>query len=163
MIPRTGERPKTIFLKGQGYHGEGKAKAASAILPGHLLKVDSTSEDLPQLPEIVDVNSTSGSPAALRVAKEDYLQGRTIHDVYDAGDIVPFHHCVSGDVVMLRVADNFSGSPGDLLKAHTDGTVVAHGGTGTALFQLMEVVDFSGTGTGQEDVTELFVRAECIA
>jgi hypothetical protein len=159
MIPRTGERPKTIFLKGQGYHEEGKAKAGSAILPGHLLEVDSTSTDLPRSPEIVDVFSTSGGADAVRVAKEDFLRGRTIHDVYAAGDIVPYHHCVSGDVVMLRVADNFSADPGALLKAHTDGTVIAHGGSGTALFELMEVVDFSGTGTGQEDVTELMVRA----
>lgn len=141
MIPRSDERPKTIAVRCNGRHGEGNAQAA--ISPGHLIVVDDESTDLPRTPPLVKVNPTAGAAVPVRIAKEQPLNGKMTTDNYAAGDVVPYVHCLPGDRVMCRVADEFVATPGAILKGHSDGTFVAHGGTGTALVEVYDNVDLS--------------------
>jgi hypothetical protein len=61
-----------------------------------------------------------------------------------------------GDVVLLRVADNFDQLPGVQLESSGNGEVEAVS-SGIALAELEEVVDFTGT-----DETDRLVRVRIL-
>lgn len=150
MIPRADERGKTILLKTlMQQHDEGRA-AEDGILPGMLIEITSDSEDIPRTPPLVQKCTASGTAVRKLICKEDFLQGKGIGDEIDEGDIVPYHECQPGDVVLVRVADDYEAIPGVLLKSAGDGTFEDHGGSGVALFQIENAIDW-----GDVDVSEL--------
>jgi hypothetical protein len=156
MIPRTEERPNTIGLKYRGFYEEGRA-AAAGILPGHLIELLDTEDDVPRLPARVQEHSTAGAKGVIRVAIEDRLGGnpnsiigKNINTVFDEDDIVPYITAVPGDVFLLRVA-TASGpwTIGTPLASAGDGTVEAVGG-GTAIVEVEENIDFTDDDSGDE-------------
>lgn len=183
MIPRTTERPNTIGLQVSGKYDEGRCYAA--LSPGHLLEIVTTTIDyageeknLQQRPPYVQKNSSAGSPGPVLVALEDRLGnysgtlgGRTIETAYMpltgndsdvagfyAGDIVPMVQVLPGDIIAVRVATNAKFLIGDLLQAHSDGTVVALD-SGTAIFEVAEEIDFSDS---DNDDTPLLLRVRAL-
>lgn len=143
MIVRPDERPKTIIIQSRVmYRSEGRAKADADIMPGMLVEVD-TQEDIPRIPPVVKKHATSGGPARRLIALEAFKQGLGLGDVIPDGDIVEMHECQPGDIVLVRVADDFTAVPGTKLKSGGAGTLIAHGGTGTALFEVADDVDYN--------------------
>ena len=184
MVPRSDERPNCIGLQVDGKYMEGRCSTV-AFLPGTLLEIttnvidNATQEtDLNQLPPFVKKNSVSGTPIVM-VALEDRLgntptsiQGRTIDTAYvplsgldaDAvdwygGDVVGMVQPAPGDVLMCRVGTNSAFVVGALLKAHTDGTLIAQGGSGTGIAIAAETRNFNGV---EQDVATPLLRVQFI-
>jgi hypothetical protein len=123
MIPRTDERPKTIFLKTRYQkHEEGIAKEGEDIMPGMLIQIDASSTDQPRTNPVVIKHATAGGRARLLICKEDFLQGKGIGDVIADGDVVPYLEAEAGETFLARVADDFDATPGTYLQSAGDGT-----------------------------------------
>jgi hypothetical protein len=161
MVPRTDDRPSTIRLQWQdSKYEEGRAAPDTTIYPGMALEPTADEENVAQFPPGVQPNSSAGVDAVLRIAVECLLggvgnvkEGRTVADPYLGGitangeafldgEIVPYIVPKKGDYFMARVATDASFAVGDLLKLHTDGTFIAHGGSGKAVAEAMETHDF---------------------
>ena len=162
MVPREDERPKTIVLKcdPNSQHEEGRAKAGEAIYPGMLIMVDyAESDDMPRTPEIVKKHNAQGTAVAPRIVKEDRLRGDKIYtDAYDDDDVIPYHHCQSGDVVMVRVAAGSEINEDTLLTSAGNGLLEPAGAGDVALFIAGEKIYLSG-----DDATDPpLIRAVCV-
>lgn len=181
MIPRDVERPGTIALQWDGKYQEGRA-GGDGILPGHLLEIttvtldgDSVEKNIAQLPPYVKKNSVAATPNVM-VALEPRLEGDSFDgtvrvekeytevtgtdssaDGFYAGDIVPYLVPKKGDVCLCRVAEDAHLTFGALLKAHTDGTLIAQGGSGTAIAFVAEDFDFGAVGN---DDVPLLLRVQ---
>jgi len=157
MNPRTTERPNTIALQWDGKFEEGRAQGE--IYPGMALEVTTDEAHPQQFPIGVKANSIAGSALPVRIAIEDRLGniantilGKTIETAYAADDLVPYVIPNSGDILQVRVAQNSNFAMGAPLKLHTDGTFIAHGGTGTLVAMVAEAFNWS-TGKDSKGVT----------
>lgn len=163
MVPRTGERPKTIVLVGDlnKYHREGRASEAG-IYPGMLIELDSDADDMPHSPPGVSKHTSAGADCPVRIVKEDYLQGKTINDAIDyglvdgenQGGIVMYHHAQPGDVVLARVASGTNWAVGTQLGSAGNGLFAASGTK--RLLEVAEAYD------GSADTTYSLVRCEVL-
>lgn len=155
MVPRTGERPKTIVLVGDlgKYHREGRA-TQTGIYPGMMVEPTSTNTDVPHTPPTIQKHSTAGGDDIVRIVKEDYLQGKTINDAYSNGGVVLFHEAQRGDVVFARVASGTHWTVGTKLGSAGSGLFAASGTK--RVLQVME--DYDGTA----DTTHSLIRCEVL-
>ena len=76
-----------------------------------------------------EVGSVGGGPlnAPIKLVREDSLQGKTIHDAYESGDIVFLYLPKKGDVVQVLVASGQDIDKGETLAAGADGKWVTGG------------------------------------
>ena len=155
MIPRTGERPKTIVLVADlgKYHREGWADT-TGIYPGMAVEPMSSSEDVPTIPPRLRKQSTAGQDAPIWIVKEDYTQGKTINDAYADVDLLLCHECQKGDTVLARVASGTNWSLGTLLGFAGNGLFAASGTK--RVLRVMEAYD------GSEDTTYSLIRCQAI-
>lgn len=120
-------------------HGEALANAA--LSPGHLLEMMSTGK----------VRKAAAADLAypLLVAKENYFTGGLKTTAYAENDNVPFHRCLPGDRITLRVAAGAGAiTKGARLAAAADGTVVlSNAATDYMVAIADEAVDNSGGGS----------------
>jgi hypothetical protein len=139
--------PKTIVLRGNPTHHEAQAGAAG-ILPGHLIRLSSTSGD------VLVHNVAAGFCAPMFAREEDYVGG-TISDAYADNDRIPYVHCQGGDeIYALLPASAAAVVIGDLLESNGDGTLKkttrASTNTTTAIAHpiaiALQAVDNSGGG-----------------
>lgn len=155
MIPRTGERPKTIVLVGDlgKYHKEGFA-TESGVYPGMLVAPKSDSTDVPHIPPNFIKHDSAGADVPVRIVKEDYTQGKTVNDAYSSGDLLLTHLAQKGDVVLARVASGTNWAVGTLLGSAGNGLFAASGTK--RLLQVMEAYD------GTADTTYSLIRCEVL-
>lgn len=130
-------RAHTIKLIGDGRYEEGIA--AGAITPGHLIAPDSTGKYV--------VHGTAGAKTGALFACEDSFQGHTIDDAYAATDLVQIYVAEAGDVVQAWLQDGQNVTPASYLTSNGDGTLKVAGGADIKMFQPLESLDLSGTGT----------------
>lgn len=117
--------PKKIHLVGDGRYEE--AIAAGAIMPGHLVKLDSDGK--------VAVHGSAAGVAERMFAVEDALQGNSIDDAYAADDRVALVIARPGDVIYawldagadgtVAVGDPLTSSGNGLLKKGVATNIVA--------------------------------------
>jgi hypothetical protein len=160
MIPRADERPKTIALQISGPYDEGRSAsqgtAADNIGPGCLIELVETT-DVPRVPSDCQRQSTAGEDCAVRIAVEDrmsgrgpeYKGGRSLDDLFEDEDIVPFRTLLPGDIALVRIAATADFAQGDKLEAAGDGTFVALA-SGKALVEAYESVDYGASVDGLE-------------
>jgi hypothetical protein len=129
---------RTVLLQGEEseYHEE-RVAGAAGIVPGDLLEINTDNE--------VVVHAAAGVRGQVLVAKEDYLQGRTINHPYDDEDVIACHNAQPGHKLNLRLAASQTIATGDYLTSNGDGKVKAVGG-GTRIFKAAEAVT---TGAGE--------------
>lgn len=139
------ERPKQIVLRAASlgeFHEEGVADEAG-IYPGMLVALSNEVTDDWRENEVVK-HASAGEDVIVRVAKEDALQGRTIDDVYVAGERVFWHECRTGDMFLARVAEGSNISKGDKLGSAGNGLFAVSGTK--RLAEAIETRDMSDTG-----------------
>lgn len=93
--------------------------AASAITPGSLVELTSAG--------LVQDHSTDGGDAAVMVALEDELQGKTIEEDYSADDQVQVWHVTPGEEVLAVIPSGEDPAIGTLLESAGDGTFTGTG------------------------------------
>lgn len=106
---------KRILIKGSPLISELAAKASEAILPGHLLEIDST-----------NTAAKHGTEAGFHnrmVALENQLDGSGITDAYADAETVTIANCKPGDVVQMIIKDGETIAIGDFLESAGDGTL----------------------------------------
>lgn len=110
-------RPDAIYLKGQAnLWNSSEANAAAAINPGYIVELTGTVN--------VQAQSVAKANAAVLIATEDLIRGKTIDDAYAADDRVYFVACQSGDEVQGKVAAGAGALVrGDQVELAGDGTV----------------------------------------
>lgn len=140
------ERPKRIQLKGEGHQDEGRAIAT--ITPGHLIKLGANSEGASgYLP-----HDTAGAKAAPNFALEDALQGRTIDDDYEDGELVTIGKQHSGDRIFAWLASGEVAEAGDLLTSNGDGTLKVATGSDHPVATALEAIDASDSASAEERI-----------
>ena len=128
--------PRTIILKGSETAISEECPAGGAITPGHLINKNSSGAFV--------VQATASVAVVPRFAVENDLVGKGIDDAYASGDFVQSRICQPGTVVnALVAAAAVAITAGDLLEAHTDGTV-KKASTGVAIAKAEETLDNSG-------------------
>ncbi len=105
--------------------------AAATIKPGQLLKLTSDGKVKPH-------NDASGTAAVL-IALEDELRGRSILDSYSAGDPVQVWVATPGEMAYCILKSNQSAPIGTYLESAGDGEL-----------QIAEEVSSGATGTGPD-------------
>lgn len=108
----------TIVLIGQLHDNHEERRCASIVKPGYLMDTNADGKVIPA--------ATYGAKGELYVAKEDYLQGKTINDAYAVGDLVFIHKAKSGNKIALVLAAGQNVAKGDQLISNGDGTVVKY-------------------------------------
>lgn len=139
---------RTILLQGEEARYHEERNAAAAITPGDLLKLnaDNTVQD----------HDTAGAATMIWVAKEDYLQGKTIDQAYAVDDVVAIHNAQKGHKLNLRLAASQTIAIGDGLTSNGDGKIKkANGTTDAVLFNAAEAVT---TGAGETKRCAAYVR-----
>lgn len=129
----------TIVLQGDlaTYHDERRVKSGVTTLrPGHLIEIDAG--------DVVKPHATAGAAAELLVAKEDGYQGKTIDDLYAAGDPCFFHRCQKGDKVQLILKDGEVATTASFFTSNGDGRVKVASGSDARLFKSAEALSPSG-------------------
>lgn len=138
--------PHKVVLKSPfGRYDEGRA--AGAITPGHLVKLNGDLQLIKQ--------DAAGEQVERAFAIEDALQGKTIDDAYASGDLVRYWLANPGDEVYAWLSDGENVSAGDQLMSNGDGTLAALSNAGTAYTNApvavaLEDVDLA-TGTAAAD------------
>lgn len=132
--------PTRIHLLGSGREEE--FKAAGAIKPGHLIKIDSSGEAV--------VHATAGGPAEKLFAIEDALQGKTIAHSYADDDKVFAVLAAPGDVIYSWVSGGENIVIGDLLTSNGDGTLKEATGADIRIAVALEAVDASDSNDVDE-------------
>lgn len=122
--------PKTIVLKTEaGRYDE--VRAGGNITPGHLLQEGATAV----------VHSTAGGRADLVFAREDALQGKTISDVYESGDLVPVIRALPGDEIYGWLASGENASAYAELTSNGDGSFAVAGAGDEVIATALEAVN----------------------
>jgi hypothetical protein len=127
--------------------------AAAAIIPGALLKLDSSGN-------VINHNVAGGNIVPLMFALEDELQGKGINNNYVAGTPVQVWLPGQGDVVYALLNDDEVLAVGSLVESDGYGKVQAHvadmGDSHTGTVQnaiigvVMEAVTAGNYGSGSE-------------
>ena len=163
MIPRADERPRTIGLKWNGMHEEGRA-VATGILPGYLIELTDAEDDVPRLPARCIAHNNQGVQVPFRIALEDRLgnkagqiQGKNIDTPYEEDDIVFYVVGLPGDVFQVRVAPQSTWTIGTQLCSAGDGTFEALAGGDIALCEVEENIDFSDVAGSDEPLVRVRV------
>jgi len=126
-----------------------EAKAAEAIKPGHLVKLDVNGD-------LINHN-VEGGLAERAVALEDALQGKTVDDAYAADDVVRYWLPKKGDEMQLRAKAGEATALviGTVLISNGDGTVKAEADAGCAVADrigiAVEALDITGGTPGDGD------------
>jgi hypothetical protein len=130
---------RTIVLQGEEarYHEERNAGAAG-IMPGDCCIINADNEAVDQY--------FAGGQHPVLVAKEDYLQGKTIDQAYADEDPVFLHRAMPGHKVNLRLAASQTITKDELLEYDGTGKVRVLA-AGTAKFQAAEDVTTGGAET----------------
>lgn len=138
---------RTILLQGEEarYHEE-RAAGAAGIMPGDLLKLTADNE--------VVVHATAGADTQILVAKEDYLQGKTIDQAYADEDVVMIHNAQKGHKLNMRLAASQTITVGDKLTSNGDGKL-KEAGADAFLFTAAENVT---TGVGETARVAVYVN-----
>lgn len=108
----------TIVLIGQLRDNHEERRVATIVKPGYLMDTNADGKVIPA--------ATRGAKGELYVAKEDYLQGKTINDAYAVGDLCMIHKAKSGNKIALVLAAGENVAKGDQLISAGDGTVVKY-------------------------------------
>lgn len=140
--------PKVVVLKGDPKRYEALAGAAG-ILPGHLIKLSSTSGD------VVVHNVAAGMAAPMFADVEDYAGG-VVDTAYADNDQLSYVHCKQGDeIYALLPASAAAVVIGDYLESNGDGTLkksthATTSATTAAAWPIaiaLQAIDNSGGGT----------------
>lgn len=125
--------PHRIVLIGEPRTEE--ATAAATITPGMLLELTSAGE--------VQAHSDTNAVPERIFATEDALQGSTIDDDYEDGDLVNYVCCRPGDVIYAWLSGGDVSAIGDRLISNGDGTLHTPGSEAGAnpVAVALEVVD----------------------
>jgi len=111
--------------------------AAGDIKPGHLVEEDSSGTCV--------VHATSAGVAQRFIAVEDALQGETISDSYESGDLVSLNVELPGNEVQMFLYAGEDVAIGVDLESNGDGTLVEYS-AGIVIAQAREALDLSGSG-----------------
>lgn len=134
--------PTRIQLKGPGVREE--AKAAGAIRPGDLVKLNSDGELIK--------NNSAGAACEKAFAVEDALQGNGIDDNYADDDRVLYAIQGPGDVVYAWLSGGEDAEPGEKLTSNGDGALKVAGGGDIPIAIALEDVDASDSNDVDERI-----------
>ena len=132
-----------IHLIGKNFRHE-EIEAAGDISPGHLIGGDSSGTCV--------VHNTEGGVAARAFAEIDALQGNTLEDDYEDGDLVMVNIEQPGNECQAFLQAGQNAAIGDLLISAGDGTLIVNGqeSSGVTVYDYIavarEALDLSGSG-----------------
>lgn len=109
-------RPSIIKLKTSGEYQEGRA--AGAITPGHLIKLNSSAA--------LVVHDVVGGQCQAMFATEEVqtFVGKTKDDAYASGDVVSYITAIPGDEIQAFLKDGESVVIGDKLVSGGNGSLI---------------------------------------
>lgn len=136
-------RPRRIHLTKGAESRYEEGRAGSPITPGQLIAIadDDSGDYVP--------HSTADGKASPIFALEDALQGNTIDDNYNTGDLVRMIIAVSGDHILAILPPGSNVKIGDLLGS--DGAGYVKPSTTGAFAAALEDRDASSSDADMED------------
>lgn len=118
--------------------------ASSAITPGMIL--ERTPGTGSPMDDEVQPHSVQGGRGELMIALEDALQGRTVDDAYEAGDVVGYNLALPGDEIYAWVEASASVSNGDKLCSNGSGAFEIAASGDEVLAEAIESKTTGGSG-----------------
>ena len=130
---------KTILSKVAVTRQEEYVAGIAGIYPGMLLKLNSSNQ--------VILHTTSGGALGdeVIVAIEDYMQGKTVDDVYTISNKVQVAVVSKGDEVNLLIKDGEDIIIGDKIMSNGDGLLIEAAGATVVVGVATGVNDLSGS------------------
>lgn len=124
--------------------------AASAITPGMLLEVETTTGK-------VKPHSSAGGYANPIFAVRDTQQGKGIDDAYATGDLVSYHQMRAGSRVLAIAADSQVLVEGDYVESAGDGKVRKYS-AGVRVGFATHALNTTATSSEDEPETRLIIE-----
>ena len=129
----------TIVLQGDlaTYHDERRVKTGvTTVRPGMLAEID--------VGDVLKPHATAGGAGEILVVKEDSYQGKTVDDLYAAGDPCFFHRAQKGDKLQMILLDGEVATLATLLTSDGAGRLKVATGADVVLFKPAEALSPSG-------------------
>lgn len=135
---------KTIVLRGhdKGHHDEG-VLGAGVCTPGMAIELQAAGTFLQQSSAIA-----TALKKAVKIVKEDALQGRTLLDAYASGERVFYYIPLPGDIINLFVKSGQNIVVGDNLVVEGTGSGLFIEAAGTEVKFQFEALESSGGALG---------------
>lgn len=151
VIPSTTDRRivlKAGYSDGGAEHEEGTA--SGAISPGMNVNMTTAASNAGRDTYIagatpVGGTAATGATAYVKIAKESFLEGKTIDDAYASGDAIFWHMCKPGDVILVLVLSGQTIVKGNKGEANAAGKWIV-----ATISGVVEFLDASGGALGAD-------------
>lgn len=127
---------KVILLAGMPQQYEAVTAASEAILPGHLVNLNSAGALIK--------HATDAGLSGKTFASIDSYAGGSIAVAYSDGETAPYYACAPGDEIYAILEDGHAVAIGDFLESAGDGTLQPVSGN-FPVCQAIEAVTTSGS------------------